>query len=182
VDSARGSRTCIAAPLILALLAGCGGQSSVKDGYATTRILYFDVKCLSPGPNCQDAKRLLDAEIPKFKYTFTHGSSYSWPYYKTFPLDAEVPLDSLLPPHSQLHQLVPDSERSPLDRSAYLVVVELYAKSDSIPDYIVNVYQFESGQPVLSGTSGPQVAQQRQGMSLSTPEILLMSVIRFSFK
>lgn len=174
-------RVRFAAPLMLALLAGCGGQSS--DGiYATTWEFYFEVNCPNPGQNCQEAKKLLETEIPKYKYTFTYGSSRTWPYFAAFDLDARVPRDSLLPPHSQLHQLIPRKDKPMFGGSDYLVVIDLYTKSDSIPDYVVNVYRTDASPPQLSGTSGLQLATQRPGMTLSTPEILLKSVIRFTFK
>ena len=166
---------------MLALVAGCGGQSS--DGrYATTRRFYFQVNCPNPGPHCEEAKRLLDLEIPKYKYTFTYGSSRTWPYYKAFEPDDQVPLDSLLPPHTQVHQLISDEHKPLFGGADYRVIIDLYTKSDTIPDYIVNVYRLDTHPPELTGTSALQVAYQRPGMTLSTPEILLKSVIRFSFK
>lgn len=172
----------IAAPLMLAFLAGCGGQSSDGGPYATTWEFYFTVNCPNPGQNCQEAKRLLDTEIPRYKYTFTYGSSRAWPYYAAFDLDENVPRDSLLPPHSQLHQLIPKEDKPIFGGSDYLVVIDLYTKSDTIPDYIVNVYRNDASPPQLSGSSGLQLAVQRPGMNLSMPEILLKSVIRFTFK
>ena len=135
---------------------------------------------MNQGPDCLEAKRFLETEIPKHKYTFTPVSSRTWPYYKALPLDAEVPLDSLLPPHSQVHQLIPykASVKPPYD----LVMVELYTASDTIPNYIVNIYHSSGGEPVLTGTSGPQVAEARHEMSLTLPETLLKSCIRYSFK
>lgn len=167
---------------MLALTAGCGGQPADGGDYATTREFYFEVNCRHPGPHCLEAKRLLDQEIPKYKYSFTYGSSRAWPYYKAFGLDEQVPLDSLLPPHTQVHQLIPYAEKPLLGGAGFLVVVDLYTQSDSIPDYIVNVYRLDTSPPQLSGTSALQLAQQRPGMTLSMPEILLKSVIRFSFK
>lgn len=171
-----------AAPLILAILLGCGGQPRSGDGFATTKVFYFEVNCLSAGPHCEEAKRLLEAEIPRYKYTFSPGSSRNWPYYKAFDLDADVPLDSLIPPHTQLHQLVPRKDRPLMGGGEYLVVIELYSISDDKPDYIVNVYHLESGGAILTGTSGLQEVQNRPGQSLTIPEIILKSVIRYSFK
>lgn len=172
-----------AAPLILALFLGCGGQPHSREGFAPTQRLYFEVNCPHPGPHCQEAKQLLELEIPKYKYTFTPLSSRKWPYYRGFPLDADVPTDSLLPPHTQLHQLSLYSERSVFDPPVeYLIRIELYTANDTRPDYMVNIFQRQPSGWVLTGTSGPQVAVQRPGMSLSMPEILLHSVIRYSFK
>lgn len=167
---------------MLALAVGCGGQSSDGRNYATTWKFYFQVACPNPGPNCQEAKKLLEREIPRFKYTFTYGSSRTWPYFKAFDLDEKVPLDSLLPPHSQLHQLIPLEDKPLFGGADYLVVANLYTLSDSIPDYVVNVYRIDTSPPELSGTSGRQEVQQRPGMNLSDAEIILRSVIRFSFK
>ncbi len=167
---------------MLILVVGCGGQSSDGGAYASTKPFYFQVNCPNPGPHCQEAKKLLEREIPRFKYTFTYGSSRTWPYYKAFDLEEEVPLDSLLPPHSQLHQLIPLEDKPLFGGADYLVVANLYTLSDSIPDYIVNVYRIDTSPQELSGSSGRQEVQQRPGMTLSEAEIILRSVIRFSFK
>lgn len=172
----------LAAPLFFAVLAGCGGQPADGGKYASTKIFYFEVNCPTGGPNCAEAKALLDREIPLYKYTFTPGSSRTWPYYRAFPPDAKVPGDSLISPHTQLHRLLPRSEKPLIGGGEYLVVIDLYTNNDSIPAYLVNVYRLEKGNAVFSGTSGPQLAVQRPGMSLSMPEILLKSVIRYSFK
>ncbi len=164
------------------MLAGCGGQPADGGKYAATSTLYFEVNCPTGGPNCQEAKQLLDQEIPLYKYSFTPESSRTWPYYKAFALDEHVLLNSLLPPHSQLHQLVPRAKRQRFGGAEYLVVIDLYIVTDTVPDYIVNVYRFEGDSTVLTGTSGRQVGEQRPGMSLSMPEILLHSAVRFSFK
>ncbi len=171
-----------AAPLFFALFAGCGGQPADGNFYASTKTLYFEVKCPTGGPNCAEAKQLLEQEIPKYEYTFSPGSSRTWPYYRAFSPDENVPLDSLIPPHSQLHRLLPLSEKPWIGSGESLVSIELYLHNDSIPDYIVNVYGLDQGKAVITGTSGPQVATQRPGMSLSMPEILLKSAIRYSFK
>lgn len=163
-------------------MAGCGGQPADKGTYASSKIFYFEVNCPTGGPNCAEAKRYLDQEIPKYKYTFSPGSSRTWPYYSAFPPDAQVPYDSLIPPHTQLHRLLPRSEKPWIGGGESLVTIDLYINSDSIPDYLVNVYRLDQGNAVLTGTSGPQLAIQRPGMSLSMPEILLKSVIRYSFK
>ncbi|MBL7851109.1 MAG: hypothetical protein JNN04_09420 [Cyclobacteriaceae bacterium] len=172
----------LTAPLIFVLLAGCGGQPADGGKYATSKIFYFEVNCPTGGPNCAEAKALLDREIPLYKYTFTPGSSRTWPYYRAFPPDAQVPPDSLISPHTQLHRLLPKSERPWIGGGEYLVTIDLYINNDTEPEYLVNVYHLEQGNAVLTGTSGPQLAVQRPGMSLSMPEILLRSVIRYSFK
>jgi len=172
----------IAAPLILAILLGCGGQPSSKEGYASTKIFYFEVKCISSGPNCDEVKQFLESEIPRYKYTFSPGSSRTWPYYKAFALDADVPLDSLISPHTQLHQLVPYKDRPLFGGEEYLVVIDLFSVSDTKPDYNVNVFRLESSGPVLSGTSGLQDVENRPGQTLTVPELVLRSAIRYSFK
>lgn len=173
----------LAAPLILTILLGCGGQPHSGEGFAPTQLFFFEVVCLHPGPDCLAAKQLIEQELPKYKYTFTPGSSRTWPYYQAFPLDADVPPDTLLPPHTRLHQLIPYQERTFFGPSAEsLVSIRLYTVNDSIPDYEVNIFRLENGRQEKTGTSGPQRATQRPGMTLSTPEILLKSVIRFSFK
>lgn len=172
----------LAAPLLLAVLAGCGGQPADGDNYASTKIFYFEVNCPTGGPNCEEAKALLERELPLYKYTFTPGSSQTWPYYRAFAPDAQVPYDSLISPHTQLHRLLPRAEKPWIGGGEYLVVIDLYTNNDTIPEYQVNVYHPGKGNAVLSGTSGPQLAVQRQGMSLTMPEILLKSVIRYSFK
>lgn len=171
-----------AASLILAILLGCGRQPRSEDSYATTKIFYFEVNCLNAGSPCEEAKQLLEAEIPRYKYTFSPGSSRTWPYYKAFDLDANVPLDSLISPHTQLHQLVPRKDRPWIGGGKDLVVIELYSQTADKPDYIVNVYHLESAEAVLTGTSGLQEVQNRPGQSLTIPEIILKSVIRYSFK
>lgn len=173
----------LAAPLLLTILLGCGGQPHSQEGFAPTQLFFFEVVCLHPGPDCLAAKQLIEQELPKYKYTFTPGSSRTWPYYQAFPLDADVPPDTLLPPHTRLHQLIPYQEKTLFGPSAEsLVSIRLYTVNDSIPDYEVNIFRLENGRQEKTGTSGPQRATQRPGMTLSTPEILLKSVIRFSFK
>ncbi len=171
-----------AAPLLFAVLAGCGGQPAYTGAYASTKIFYFEVKCPTGGPNCMEAKAYLEQEIPKYKYTFSPGSSRTWPYYRAYLPDSQVPYDSLIPPHTQLHRLLPYSERPWFGGGEYLVSILLYPTQDSIPEYRVDVYRINPGDPELTGTSGIQFAEQRPGMSLTMPEILLRSVIRYSFK
>lgn len=172
----------LAAPLILAILLGCGGQPRSGNGFASTKIFYFEVHCINNGPNCQEVKKLLEAEIPRYKYTFSPGSSRTWPYYKAFALEEDVPPDSLIAPHTQLHQLIPIEDRPLFGGGEYLVVIDLFSVSDTIPDYVVNVFRLNSSPPVLSGSSSLESVQNRPGQTLSVPEIILKSVIRYSFK
>ncbi len=171
-----------AAPLILAILVGCGGQPSSRDIYAPTEIFYFEVRCGQPGPNCEEVKRLLDTSIPKYKYTFSPGSSQKWPYYRAFGLAENVPYDSLVPPHQKLHQLVPLNDPPLLGGSEYVVRIELFSVSDSLPDYQVEIFNLESSPPTLVASTGREKVHHPSGYTLSTPEIILHSVIRYSFK
>ena len=171
-----------AAPLILAILVGCGGQPSSKDIYAPTEIYYFEVRCGQPGPNCEQVKQLLETSLPKYKYTFTPGSSQKWPYYRAFGLDENVPFDSLVPPHLKLHQLVPRNDSPLFGGSEYVVMIELFSLSDSLPDYQVTIFHLESSEQKLVATTGREEVHQLAGDALSTPEIILRSVIRYSFK
>ncbi len=172
----------LAALLILAILLGCGGQSSSGDIYASTEIFYFEVRCGQPGPNCEEVKRLLETSLPKYKYTFSPGSSQKWPYYRAFGLEENVLYDSLVPPHRKLHQLVPREDRPLVGGGEYEVMIELFSLSDSLPDYQLNIFNIESSKPTLVASSGREKVHQPGGYTLSTPEIILHSVIRYSFK
>ncbi len=172
----------LAALLVLAFALGCGKQSSSGDVYAPTEIFYFEVQCAQPGPNCEEVKRLLETSLPKYKYTFSPGSSQKWPYYRAFDLEENVPYDSLVPPHRQLHQLIPRNDRPLFGGGEYAVVIELFSVSDSLPDYQLNIFNLESSEPTLVASTGREKVHQPTGYTLSNAEIILHSVIRYSFK
>ena len=171
------------AALCLVILTGCGGQpASDEPGLAGTTRLYFRVECLSNGPRCQEVKKYLEAEIPKFKYSFTEQSSRQWPYFQAFNLDARVPIDSLLPPHTRLHQLLPYGSMDSEEGIHEVVVVELFSQSDSIADYQVNIFQLDQPSGELLGTSGLHTVEVTGNDSLPVREIIKRSVIRYSYK
>ena len=171
-----------AALLMFAFVLGCGGQPSSGDLYAPTEIFYFEVRCGQPGPNCEEVKRLLETSLPKYKYTFSPGSSQKWPYYRAFGLDENVPYDSLVPPHRKLHQLVPNNDRPLFGGGKYVVMIELFSTSDSLPDYQVTLFHLKSSEQKLVATTGREEVHQPAGSTLSTSEIILRSVTRYSFK
>ena len=163
-------------------MSGCGGQSSSQEGMAPTETVYFEVSCLSAGPQCAEVKAYLEAELPKYTYAFTRRSSPEWPFFHAFELEDAVPLDSLEPPHSHLRRFLPVADPSARSKAQYLIRIELYSQTDTIPDYKVNVFSITSEEPQLIGTSDVHRAENPGHSSLSTRDIILKSVIRYSYK
>ena len=144
---------------------------------------YFEVRCGSEKPKCKELKQFLDENIPRHKYTITNQSGYSWPYYQAYELDVPVPLDSLMPPHHHIHKMVPKGSIENMKEGEYLVQIDIYTTSDSIPDFNVNVFLMGNTGLTLSGTSGLHIADTlRVTKSLSLNEVLLKSIVRYSFK
>jgi len=120
--------------------------------------------------------------LPAHQYAFTRNSSSKWPYIEIFDLAAAVPIDSLEPPHSHLRRFIPWDERTALHQGEYLIRIELFSETDSVPDYLVNVFTHESGETQLLGTSGLHPVENPSSDSLLLADFILKSAVRYSYK
>jgi len=168
--------------LMLAILA-CMNCNRSKIEIAPETTFYFEVTCGSSTPACQGLKKYLEENIPLYKYTITNESGYVWPFYQAFEKDTPVPATSLMPPHWQIHNMELKREGQRLKEGEVLVQIDLYSASDTIPDFNVTISKITDGKFSQSATTGVHdLYTFHQESTLSTRDIILKSVIRYSFK
>lgn len=169
--------------LFLVFLTSCGGKADPQEAeLAQTTRIFFQVECQHKGPRCEQVKRYLEKEIPRFKYSFTEESSKKWPYFQAFDLNAKVPIDSLMPPHTRLHQFIPYQQGSSSGGINELVVIKLFSQSEGPPDYQVDIYRLFPGSMESSGTSGLHTVNSDTADTQKVAEMIRQSVIRYSYK
>ena len=170
----------IALLLTLTLL-GCSLKRN-PTGFASDEIYYVQIRCVLPDEECLKIKKHLEEGIPKYKYTFTNKSAKTWPYYKAYELDAQVPIDSLMPPHWQLHRLILFAAKDSSNYADHLIHIDLFSTADGVPDYTVSTFNMTPTDSSLVATSGLHNVAPSDTGTLSMEEFILRSVIRYSFK
>lgn len=144
---------------------------------------YFEIKTFQQNDFSMMLATLIESRVPLKKYVITNRSGLEWPYYAELELDEDIPLDSLMPPHAFAHRMIFMDSNSVLKPGDYLVRFELMPHLDTIPNYRVEVYEMDSSELTISGTSGIHYVDATAFPSnLSLVEHCLKSVIRYSFK
>lgn len=144
---------------------------------------YVEVTCGSETQACQELKQYLEDNIPRYKYTITNESGYVWPFYQAFEKDIPVPAASLMIPHWQIHHMELKKKGQRLKEGEVLLQIDLYSASDTIPDFNVTISKLTNGKLSRSATTGiHNLYTFHQDSTLSTRDIILKSVIRYSFK
>jgi hypothetical protein len=164
--------------IILSVLfcAACSSNQKIPE-----RNFYFEIQSHDPSSN--QLADYLRNHISYNRYTITNQSGLEWPFYKELKPDEDIPKDSLMPPHWFLHKMIPKKSKQQLEINEYLVRIDLLPKSDTLPNYSVEIFRMDSAGLVLSARSGIHYIDSTefsppQGLN----ELYLKSIIRYSFK
>jgi len=144
---------------------------------------YVEITCGAQTPECLQLKQYLEDNIPRYKYTITNESGYVWPFYQAFEKDVPVPAASLMIPHWQIHHMELKKKGKQLKEGEVLLQIDLYSASDTLPDFNVTISKIKDSKLSLSAKTGIQNFYSfHQDSTLTTQDIILKSVIRYSFK
>lgn len=128
-------------------------------------------------------KHYLETNIPAFNYSFTNSSAQHWPYYRAFELGEKIPIDSLMPPHTFIHKMVPSEKHHQPEEDEFLVQIEIFAEPDTLPNYSVTILSRKNNEFQLSAPTGLHyIHPSEYQTSEQLADILLKSIIRYSFK
>jgi hypothetical protein len=166
---------------------------SENSGRTPERNYYIEIRTLQ-GDNYNKAiAEFLRESIPQKKYTITNGSSQAWPYYFELELDENISKDSLMSPHWYIHRMILKDSSLVLTKDDYLVRIDLMPDPDTIPNYLVQIYEIDSSGYKLSATSGIHFVDTAEFYSHIPKTVhipshdqlydhYLKSIIRYSFK
>lgn len=150
--------------------------------YVEDRLYYFRVNSHN-SPEAVALKSFLENEIPRYKYTITHGSGTNWPYYKQLQLDEQISFDSLMPPHSFVHKMVPYNKIYPVLKDEFVVQIDLFPLRDTFPNYNVSIFRQTADSLELSATSGIHFIMPGEFKTQSElSQKMLENILRYSFK
>ncbi|GHN00527.1 hypothetical protein WSM22_20160 [Cytophagales bacterium WSM2-2] len=168
--------------LIVAVVLLCAACAPDKR-YAPYRNFYFKVVVRNNNEFLKKLGEDIELEISNHDYTITNNSGLRWPFYKELDKDENILSDSLMPPHWFVHRMIPYKEKQIIGPEEYLVSIELMSKSDTIPNYAVEIFRMDSTGLTLSGLSGVHYIDSTEFSSNEDlSKIFLRSVIRYSFK
>ncbi len=169
--------------IILFLFIFLSGCSPKPQNMAPDRNFYFTVESNSTSEVAVRNKLHLEEYIPEYKYAITNSSGNSWPYYQAMKLDDEIDLDSLMPPHSFIHKMIPLQKGQKIEENEFVVHIEMFPLSDTIPNYSVSIYRKEKNELILSAKTGIHFIQPNEFNSQSELSVLfLQNILRYSFK
>lgn len=159
------------------------GCASKPEEYASERNFYFTVETESTSNSVLAVKRYLENVIPKHKYSITNSSGSNWPYYQAFELDERVPSNTIVPPHTFVHRMVPFKEELKIEEDEFLVQVVIFEKPDTIPNYSVTIFRRKENEFKLSASSGLHFIQPSEYETQNQlAEAILKNCLRYSFK
>jgi len=154
---------------------------------------YLEIRTHQSDPINTELAEYLTAKIPQKKYTFTNTSGKKWPYYAAFDLDQDIPIDSLMAPHSHLHKMILGDSNSLRLNDDHLVRIDIMPYPDTLLNYQVQIFEMDSTGLTLTGGSGIHFIDTVElypsfntFTKFSLHDLLydhyLKSIIRYSFK
>jgi hypothetical protein len=147
------------------------------------RNFYFEIKTYQQNDFSTSLASYLMSNIPQKKYVITNRSGLEWPYYAGLELDETILLDSLMPPHWNVHKMILKDFNSVLKTDDHLVRIDLMPQLDTIPNYRVEIYEMDSTGLTFSASSGIHFIDSTEfSPNLSLSDYCLKSIIRYSFK
>jgi hypothetical protein len=165
-------------PYVITLLSCSREFNSAPDEH-----YYVEIRTHEKDAFNRELASYLATGIPQKKYTITNGSGITWPYYAAFDLDEEIPIDSLMPPHTHIHKMILGDSNALRTENDHLVRVDIGSYPDTIPNYQVQIFKMDSLGLMLTGSSGIHFIDTTE---FSPRQLLydhhLKSIIRYSFK
>lgn len=156
---------------------------SPKKKIAPDRNFYFEVTTHDNTELSVALATYLKSHIAEKKYTITHHSGMTWPFYKELGLNEEIVQDSLMPPHWFVHRMIPATHQQEINRDEFLVKIDLQPKRDTLPNYSVTIFKMDSVGLSLSAETGIHYIDSTEFSSKNSLfETYLRSIVRYSFK
>ena len=169
--------------LMVSMCIGSVNNCSRKEKLAPDRNFYFEVITHDSTEFSIALATYLKSHIAEKKYTITHHSGMTWPFYKELGLNEEIVQDSLMPPHWFLHKMIPATRQQEISRDEFLVKIDLQPKRDTLPNYSVTIFKMDSVGLSLSAETGIHYIDSTEFYSQNSLfETYLRSIVRYSFK
>ncbi len=146
---------------------------------ARNKVYYYSVS--SPS-DAYDLVFFLSKNLNNKRVAITNLSGQKWPFYEELAPDLDLPIDSLMPPHSFVH-LLKLKEENRIEIDEYFLDIKVMMLADTLPNYELDIYKMDSEGLVLSAKSGVHYIDN---INSSGSELLfdtfLKHIIRYSFK
>lgn len=160
--------------IILLALFSCNNSPPI----APEVTFYFEIQVSNQNQLGLEVKKELEEYFPKRKYAMTNSSAYTEPYYEEFKLDENVPLDSIIPPHTFAHRMEILGEDYP--ENSRLLKIQLFPGGKS--EYSMEIYKRENNNWVFLAQTGVHPIPERNGDKEDLIKRFRESIIRYSFK
>ncbi|MEO5603758.1 MAG: hypothetical protein ABIR06_22760 [Cyclobacteriaceae bacterium] len=162
------------------LISGC---YSKPGNIAPEKNFRFIVKSNSSSETAERNKLYLEKNIPACKYAISNSSGRHWPYYQAFELEKAMHKDSLMPPHSFVHKMIPFDKVQEIKDDEFFVYIEIFVLPDTLPNYSVSVFRKEKNEIQLSASTGIHFIQPSEFKSQEElSDLFLKNILRYSFK
>lgn len=162
---------------IFILLFGC---VSDRENIAIDKTFYFSVA--SPSNSSDELVAYLIENLNNKRVAITNQSGQIWPFYKIIDPNIDLPLDSLMPPHSFVHLLKLKGENEIRD-GEYFVDIKVMMLTDTLPNYELKIYKMNPEGLAFSADSGIHFIEDSSAHDRHfLYDIFIKSIIRYSFK
>ena len=112
------------------------------ESYEVARDQHYYYEIIDMAQNDQSRADIIQISqlLKAKKFAITPGSAPSWPFFKSIPLEANFPRDSILAPHTTVHKLLPLNSSDP-DPSG--IKVHITYDYDTLGQPVIGLIQYK---------------------------------------